>query len=93
MKHSFRVIYETIGKNLRIIRLTLGYTQDALAQRCSVNSAKISKIENARCDYMLSTLLTICSVLKCDVEYLVGEEIQEANVINGMLVIVKKKES
>ena len=46
------------------MRAQKGWTQDELASRCSVNREKISRIENARADYMLSTLLEVAEALE-----------------------------
>jgi len=63
MKDEFLAEYKIIGVNIRRFRDKLNYSQDDLASRCSVNRAKISKIENAREDYMFSTLLEVCKAL------------------------------
>ncbi|WGQ10431.1 helix-turn-helix transcriptional regulator [Pedobacter gandavensis] len=81
MKDLFKNDYEIVGENVRAIRKALGLTQDELAQRCSVNSAKISKIENARTDYMFSTLLEICEGLKCDLIDVIGKKVVEPPIV------------
>lgn len=63
MKVEFKKHYEIIGNNVRKFRKELGWSQEELAQRCSVNAAKISRIENARSDYLHSTLLEVCRAL------------------------------
>jgi len=63
MKDIHLSVYENIGRNVKKFRTSLGWTQDELASRCSVNRAKISRIENARKDYMFSTLLEVCAAL------------------------------
>ncbi|MFA4869575.1 MAG: helix-turn-helix transcriptional regulator [Pedobacter sp.] len=68
--------YQIIGYNLRRIRKSNGLSQDDLAAKCkTVDRAKISKIENARVDYMISTLFEICDALNVSViEMLTKEE-------------------
>lgn len=68
MKDDFKQHYELIGNNVREIRIKKGWTQEDLANRCSVNSAKISKIENAREDFMLSTLIEIAKALNVNLK-------------------------
>lgn len=63
MKEKFIKHYTTIGNNVRRLRLHKGWTQVELANRCSVNAEQISRIENARRDYMHSTLLEVCEAL------------------------------
>ena len=87
MKDLFKNDYEIVGENVRAIRKGLGLTQDELAQRCAVNSAKISKMENARTDYMFSTLLEVCSGLKCDLADLVGKKKIEVPVVQERVML------
>lgn len=73
MKEKFFVYYDTIGKNVRNLRLEKNWTQEDLANRCSVNAEQISRIENARRDYMFSTLLEICEALEVDILRIVSD--------------------
>ena len=69
MKEKYRDNFVKIGKNLRLERKGAGLSQEELAARCeTVNSAKISKMENAREDYNLATLLEVCDALKISVQ-------------------------
>lgn len=68
MKEEFYGLYKIIGVNVRMFRDAKQWTQDDLASRCSVNRAKISRIENARKDYMLSTLLEVCKALDKNID-------------------------
>ena len=70
MKDDFKKHFILIGNNVREIKIKNGWTQDDLANRCSVNSAKISKIENAREDYMMSTLIEISKALNVSLKEL-----------------------
>ncbi len=63
MKEEFQNLYITIGTNVKIYRQKKRWSQEELASLCSVNRAKISRIENARKDYMLSTHLELCKAL------------------------------
>ncbi|WP_028298196.1 helix-turn-helix domain-containing protein [Olivibacter sitiensis] len=71
MKEEFAKQYITIGKNIRKFREEREWSQEDVANRCSVNAAKISKMENARVDYMLSSLLEVCKALGKDLEEVV----------------------
>lgn len=63
MKEKFIPHYQIIGQNVRELRLKQGLTQLELANRCSINREEVSRIENARRDYMHSTLLEVCEGL------------------------------
>jgi transcriptional regulator with XRE-family HTH domain len=74
MKDKFKSYFDTIGSNVRRIRTEKGWTQDELASRCSVNREKISRIENAKKDYMYSTLLEVCEGLEIDVSEIIAKK-------------------
>lgn len=63
MKEKHKEHYQVIGNNLRRIRVEKGLSQQDLANRCDVERAKISRIENATEDFMLSTLLELAIAL------------------------------
>ena len=67
MKDKFKSHFEIVGNNIRRIRIDKNWTQEELANRCSVNREKISRIENAQRDYMHSTLLEVCAGLEVDI--------------------------
>ncbi len=71
---EFNTIYSTIGDNIKKYRLEKGWTQQDLANRCkSTNREKISRMENSRSDYMLSTLLDVCEALGLELGSLVDK--------------------
>ena len=63
MNDKFLEHYQIVGTNVQRLRKERGWTQVELASRCSVNAEQISRIENARRDYMHSTLLEVCEAL------------------------------
>lgn len=75
MKEKFRLHFKIIGQNVRRLRLEQNLTQLQLANKCSVNREEISRIENARRDFMHSTLLEVCDALGTDV-YTVMESVE-----------------
>jgi len=65
-------VYDRIGSNLKALRKKAGLTQQQLADKCEkVDRAKISDIENAKEDYMFSTLLEIAKGLGVTIEKLI----------------------
>jgi len=64
MKEKFKDYYKVIGANIRKARIEKGYSQQDLANRCSVDRAKISRIENATEDFMFKTFLEIVEALE-----------------------------
>lgn len=71
-KHS--KVYSNIGKNVKRFRTEKRWIQQDLADKCEgVTRAKVSKIENAYEDYMLSTLIEICNALGKSLEEITKE--------------------
>jgi transcriptional regulator with XRE-family HTH domain len=65
MESDHRKYFIVIGQNLKRFRKKQGLSQQELANSCErVDRSKISDIENAKEDFMLSTLLEICIALK-----------------------------
>ncbi len=74
MKDKFKKHYEIIGQNVRELRNQNALTQQELANKCSVNREQISRIENARRDYMHSTLLEVCDALGVSLKEIIQEK-------------------
>lgn len=57
--------FKIIGKNIRRYRKLKGLSQQSLATLCDrVDRSKISDIENAKEDFMYSTLIEVCIALE-----------------------------
>lgn len=67
MINKYSTLYKKIGDNIREEREDLKWTQEYLANRCDkMDRSKISDIENAKEDFMFSTLLEISSALEIE---------------------------
>jgi len=91
MKDKFLPHYQRIGKNVRYTRIRIGWTQEELAHKCSVNREQISRIENARRDYMYSTLLEVCDALDKTI-YEISQEDADAEAFDLEYKIKKKNQ-
>ncbi|SEN66208.1 Helix-turn-helix [bacterium A37T11] len=71
MVNKFKDTYKRIGSNVKEYRTKVNLTQSQLAEKCGkMDRSKISDIENAKEDFMFSTLLEIAEGLGVDVEKL-----------------------
>ncbi len=52
-----------IGKNIRTMRETRGYSQEYLALKAGVDQSNIHRLESGRVEIKLTFLLKICSIL------------------------------
>lgn len=74
MVNKYLEIYKRIGQNLKRERQKANLTQKQLAEKTSkLDNSKISDIENAKEDYMMSTLLELARALEIDVERLISK--------------------
>ena len=72
MVNKYLEIYKRIGENLKRERQKANLTQKQLAEKTSkLDNSKISDIENAKEDYMMSTLLELAKALEIDIERLI----------------------
>ncbi|WP_322969454.1 helix-turn-helix transcriptional regulator [Faecalibacter sp. LW9] len=67
MDSNYFSIYINIGEKLKLKRKSKGLTQQQLADKITkLDRSKISDIENGKEDFLLSTLLKICSALEIE---------------------------
>ena len=66
MKEKHQEYFAIIGKNLRNLRKEKGLSQQDLANLCDVDRAKISTIETAKEDFVLTTLLELAAALEIE---------------------------
>lgn len=79
MELDHKKYYIIIGKNVKRFRKEQGLSQQELANICDrVDRSKISDIENAKEDFMLSTLLEICIALKIGLTEITIELLDES---------------
>lgn len=80
MTNKYSEIYKRIGRNLKRERKKSNLTQEKLAAKTAkVDASKISNIENAREDFMFSTLLELANGLKIDVDELTKKNSTDQN--------------
>ena len=66
--------FKEIGKKIRERRLTLGMTQESIANQLDVNPSHISNIECGRANPSLTALIKIANILQCSVDYFISGE-------------------
>ena len=71
--------FEPIGERIRQARLNLRYTQSYVADQMGLASKHISQLERGASGISISTLMSICSVLEVDSDYILFGKITEGN--------------
>lgn len=66
--------FKIIGQKIRERRLSLGLTQEFIANKLDVNPSHISNIECGRANPSLTSLIKIANGLHCSVDYFISEE-------------------
>lgn len=69
-----------IGGRIRERRLTLGRTQDYLANYLDIDASHISNIEHGRCKVSLTALVGISNALNCSIDYFIMEEYENLSI-------------
>lgn len=52
-----------LSKNIKLARLSLGFTQEILAERAEISPGFLKDLESSRSGASLSTLITLCKSL------------------------------
>lgn len=66
--------FKTIGQKIKERRLSLGVTQESIANHLDVNPSHISNIECGRANPSLTALVKIANLLQCSVDYFISGE-------------------
>ena len=66
MENERKEILQTIGKNIRTIRLSRGITQEVMAEKLNKSINFISLLEKGSSGASLQTLVDICNILQVD---------------------------
>jgi len=63
-----------LGERIKILRVSLGWTQDKLAQEAGISKSFISEIENNKASISGENLLKIANTLNTSLDYLMKGE-------------------
>ena len=66
MENERKEILETIGKNVKSIRLSRGITQEVMAEKLNKSTNFVSLLEKGSSGASLQTLVDICNILEVD---------------------------
>lgn len=58
----------TIGKNIRILRKKVGFTQERLAERCELDHSTIGRFERGSINMSLLTLDKVAKALEANIK-------------------------
>ncbi len=66
--------YKELGKNIKKIRQSKGFTQDKLAEIVGCNTSHISNIENNYTKVSLNLLFAIANALNTSIDYILSAQ-------------------
>lgn len=66
--------FKAIGMKIKERRLTVGVTQEYIANKLDVNPSHISNIERGHSHPSLTNLVKIANILECSVDYFISGE-------------------
>ena len=67
---KFSVYKIILGRRIRFLRESKGYSLNDIASLCNIEKTSISRIENGRTNITFKTALTICSALEIELSEL-----------------------
>lgn len=73
--------YKAIGQRIRIARIRLGRTQEAIADRINVTPAHMSNIETGKTKLSLPTLIGIANALSVSADALLCDNVKDSSVV------------
>lgn len=66
--------YKTLGQNIRRLRVTQGFRQEDLAEKCECSASHIGQIENGRVKPSLEMTVRIANALNATTDQLLAHE-------------------
>ena len=66
--------YKTFGQNIRRLRVTQGFRQEDLAEKCGCTTSRIGQIENGRVKPSLEMTVRIANALNATTDQLLAHE-------------------
>ena len=73
-KEICAVDYKTLGQNIRRLRVTQGFRQEDLAEKCGCTTSHIGQIENGRVKPSLEMTVRIANALNATTDQLLAHE-------------------
>ena len=73
--------YKTLGQNIRRLRVTQGFRQEDLAEKCECSASHIGQIENGRVKPSLEMTVRIANALNATTDQLLAHEFSHAKRI------------
>lgn len=73
--------YKAIGQRIKIARIKIGVTQEAISEAIDITPAHMSNIETGRTKVSLPTLVSIANALSVSVDMLLCDNIHMSKVI------------
>ena len=75
--------YKTLGQNIRRLRVTQGFRQEDLAEKCECSASHIGQIENGRVKPSLEMTVRIANALNATTDQLLAHEFSHPEEIYG----------
>lgn len=83
------------GDNLKVLRKSIGLSQEELAERMNVSRQSVSKWETSMSYPEMNNILELCKIFKCDIADLLNDKIIDISSFNDevkMNIVKLKKE-
>ena len=75
-----------IARRLKEVREAKGVSQETLAKSLDVTQGLVSQYESGLIPMTLDTILDVCDILGCSIDYLLGREVQYTETPIGRMI-------
>gem|GEM_PF-336399 len=85
-------IRNEVAKNIRLLRVSKGWTQEYLAQKLDISTAACSKIENGYIDINVSRLLELRDIFQIKMTELLSVNDKAPDSFNSIKNLIKERD-
>ena len=89
MKNNEEFLLKSIGKKIKLARLSLNYTQEQLAEKLELSTRYVSQLERGIAFGSATTIIKLCKTLNISSEFLFNDLINNTSSMPNDFVDIK----
>ena len=89
MKNNEEFLLKSIGKKIKLARLSLNYTQEQLAEKLGLSTRYVSQLERGIAFGSATTIIKLCKTLNISSEFLFNDLINNTSSMPNDFVDIK----
>ena len=89
MKNNEEFLLKSIGKKIKLARLSLNYTQEQLAEKLGLSTRYVSQLERGIAFGSATTIIKLCKTLNISSEFLFNDLINNTSTMPNDFIDIK----